>query len=221
MIKWTLAVMMIAIACLPIRGDASILLPPGSCENALAGIWLEYPLKATYYVKDKERSLDLAKMNTKLKAAGEKPLPEKITVGLDSAKFFEDLSKRIEAAQELWPQELTFNVDRAYLNDLTDICYHGNPLAVMKLLDKMSGKFFHDEQGHYAYRVGKIKKVLDDDNFGPDSELHERFPDHPETVDDWLNYDKKSSVILVISNWGPQGDGTELLPTWIPRCPSI
>jgi hypothetical protein len=213
----------LALLALMISGGsrATILMPNDDCSSALQPTFLEFKFTGTYYVKDKERSLDLALINKKLRARNLKELPEKVTIGFTSGKLWDDLMARIEAAQELWPQELHMLIDRAYLYEMPEICYHGSPARVMRLIEKMSGKFFHGDQGYFAIRYGHTKTILDPENFAEDSKLNERFPDREDIVDEWLNYNPLSSDVLILSNLGPQGDGTEVYSTRIRRCPSI
>jgi hypothetical protein len=101
------------------------------------------------------------------------------------------------------------------------ICYRGQVEDVPALIQAMVGNFLNAEQGILAIAAGK-KKLIEDESFKSRSGLKERFGDEYEgrltTINQWLNYDSKSKTAIVMSDFGPQGDGTELKLSKIPPC---
>jgi len=207
-----------------VNAQASLLLPDHGrgCENPLLRTFLKYQVSATYYKKNVELPLPISEINRKLAEAGLDTLPLEVTLGVKSAKDWKKWSALIEKAKVLTDKEFEINIDRKYLHELPVMCYSGSPAAVMELIEKLGGTFFHEDQGYYATRWGREVDNKDPDNFGStEAETRERFGEHEDVLEEWFNYNKSSRDVLILSNFGPQGDGTELKLTRIRPCANI
>lgn len=193
---------------------------------------IEFPLTGETYkfYKRKKPStisvpINVPALNRKLKKHGLDGLPTKIVVSEKSKPYWEVLNKRITAATELVRklekndrQELLFTIDHGYLHDFPAMCYRGETRDAVAVFQGMLGGFLTDEQGVEAIRWGK-DQVVETEFFHDDKALKEAYEDNnPDEVAEWINYDMKSDAILVMSNLGAQGDGTELYATYIERC---
>lgn len=192
---------------------------------SLAGTKLEIPLEGFYFTDHKEVKVNVPKLNQELKKRGLAGLPEVVVVGENPEAFWKVIQKRIRAANEALGREMHFNLyDDGYgegtLYKMT-VCYRGNLTDVPDVIDSMLGNFLDPDQGILAMAAGK-KKVIRDEAFKSRAGLKKRFDSEYETnlanIDRWLDYDAKSDTAVVMSDYGPQGDGTELELTEIPPC---
>jgi len=135
------------------------------------------------------------------------------------------LEKRVDAANEKLGREMHFNFynqgsGETYIFKMT-LCYRGDISGIPGLIEKLRGNFLHPEEGILAIGAGQ-KKAVYDKAFKSRNGLKERFGDEYETnitnINKWLNYSSGSKTALVVSDYGPQGDGTELEVTEIPSC---
>jgi len=109
-------------------------------------------------------------------------------------------------------------IDHGHLYDFPAICYRGNPVRVMEVIAGLLGAVFQEDQGIQASRYGKTKLIsIDKDQFfETNAEVRaEHMINNPKEVALWEEYDTKSDTVLVLSDLGPQGDGTELYATEI------
>ena len=101
------------------------------------------------------------------------------------------------------------------------LCYRDDISGIPDLIEKLRGNFLHREEGILAIGTGRTRSIYDE-AFKSRQGLKERFEGEYETnienINKWLNYSPKSKTALVMSDYGPQGDGTELEATEIPPC---
>ncbi len=187
---------------------------------------LELPLTGYYYLNNKEVKLNIPQLNKKLKAKGVAGLPEVIVIRSNPRAFHNLLTNRAQAASEALGQKLIFNVadegyGENYLYNWENICYRGAITEVPQLINSMLGNFLNPDQGILAIGAGSKKEIFDD-AFKSREGLKQRFDSEYETnlkdINMWLGYKANSKTALVMSDLGPQGDGTELYATQIPPC---
>jgi hypothetical protein len=187
---------------------------------------LEFPLKLSYFATpNREVDLDVAKLNRKLSAAGKAGLPETIVVNADSRPYFLLLMKRLEVANEVWGKEINTPAREGYLYEYPEICYRGKAADVFETIKALTGQndgsvqnFFNHDQGMLAARYG-TKKIVEADQFKSVSALREYYGgDNEGEIDGWEHFDTSSKDVIVWSDLGPQGDGTELYLTVIKPC---
>ncbi len=182
---------------------------------------LEIPLEGQYYVNNKEIKVDILKLNKELNRRGLDGLPEVVVINKKPAPYWKLIVKRVIAANAALKREMSFNlVDYRNIYELS-ICYRGNIEDVPALIDAMNGNFLSEYQGILAIGAGK-KKVIHDETFKSRAGLKKRFDVHYEgnleQINRWLEYDSKSKTALVMSDYGQNGDGTELEVTEITPC---
>jgi len=179
---------------------------------------VEFELKLYKYVKNKEVQVKIPALNKKLKKAGLDGLPEVVVVSENAKAYWNILMKRIEAAQSTSKEEIHSYISSTYYYEYPEICYRGKMSEVVKVLDGMNDNFLTNEQGIHAYRYGK-KTDVRSDLFKNEKSIREAYDEQrPEDVEEYLAYDENSDAVLVVSDLGAQGDGTELYLTYIKPC---
>jgi hypothetical protein len=207
--------------------QASIMMPD-NCENPLARTFLKYEVGGHYFnKKDKKIPINLVDVNRKLKQLGLTEFPKEVTLGLKSAGEWKTrYAKSIEALRDILGATPHLNIDGLYLYEAPEICYHGSATAVPELIVKLGHTFFHGGQGILAYRVGNVRKALSEDEYGFSSDYARTRKNYEENgyeglVDEFMQNEPGSRDVLVYSNIGAQGDGTELYSTRIKPCASF
>jgi hypothetical protein len=195
-----------------------ILLSPAVFATAFAATTLEFALTGDTYINNGSVRVNVKKLNKTLKQKNLEGLPEKIVVKKGSQPYWRVLQERIEAANKVSTHKMSFTIDRGYLYEFPAICYRGNIDEVFAIIEDLLGTFFNEGQGLLAERHGKTKKIIANE-FKSEKSLKEAFgEDNPEDVKTWLSYKESSKTVLVMSNLGIQGDGTELYATQITPC---
>jgi len=187
---------------------------------------LEFKLEGYYFPqKNKMTKVNVPALNKQLKKLGLDGLPEIITVGENPEAYWRVLKDRIEAANKALDREMHFNFDHdghgnGYFYQHA-WCYRGDITGIPDRIQTMLRNFLEEEQGILAIGAGS-KKVIYDDSFKSREGLKRRFEGEYQTnienINKWLNYKKSSDTALVMSDYGPQGDGTELEATNVPPC---
>ncbi len=178
---------------------------------------LEFDLTGVFYKNNRELQIDVPKLNRSLAKKGLDGLPEKIVVGKNAKAYGKLLLNRIEAANKGATEELRFVIDNGYLYEYPPICYRGDATDVPAIMNGMLDTFLNSEQGILALRYGK-ETIIHDDRFKSKASLNEAFEGGNNETKAWLNFDQHSRSVLVMSDLGPQGDGTELYTTYIKPC---
>ncbi len=191
------------------------LLVLGASANATT---LEFDVTGVYYIKNRQHKIDVEKFNASLKKLNLDGIPQRAVVNERAGPFGKLLINRIEAAEKALGQEYHFVIEYGYFYEFPTICYRGQNSDVPAILEAMTGTFLSDEQGILAIRY-KDKTLITDDNFSSAAKLNEAYEGGNDETEIWLNYDKRKDDVLVMSNLGPQGDGTELYATFIKACP--
>jgi len=193
---------------------------------------LEFAL-AGQYENDK---IDIVKLNKKLKAKGLDGLPEIIKISATGQNAYHKvLTKRIDAARKagLLSEDQTLNVEAAYLYEYPEICFRGDikgvPAIVKAMADSGTGKswdaFLNIDAGINGFAIGN-QKVDVADFLKSEKAMNEYYgveegednSDYiPSEVIEFLNWKQKDQV-YVITDLGPQGDGTEMYGTTIKAC---
>ncbi len=182
---------------------------------------LEYALEGEYYDKENNtyKKVDVQELNKTLKSLGLDGLPEKIRVGKNPKPYWDLLDKRIGAANKALSKEMDFNIQDGYIHHFNSTCYRGEASEIPNILKGLVGNFLLEDEGPLAIRYGKKQKIYSD-VFKSEKALKEtyKFGSAPGAVKQWLTYKTNSDVVLVMSDLGPQGDGTELFATDIKKC---
>lgn len=187
----------------------------------LSATKIEIPLEGHYYVNHREVKVNIKKLNKELSRLGLDGLPEVLVIGSNPKAFHKIIEKRVEAANEALNRDMNFNVVHDGYIFRMQLCYRGNITDVPDLIAAMRGNFLHPDQGILAIGAGQ-RKVVNDEAFHSREGLKVRFDSEYEpnlpTINQWLGYKATSKKALVMSDYGPQGDGTELEATEIPPC---
>ena len=138
----------------------------------------------------------------------------------DPTAYQKTLRENLENAKAIIPQEIFSPILSGYYYEYPEMCYRGQPNEATRILQSMLGNFLTPEQGMIAIRYGKTIKILWND-FESDPEVRQNYIENgnEDLLQAWDDYDKNSDDIVVLSDLGPQGDGTELYRTEIKRCP--
>jgi len=179
---------------------------------------LEFELQAITYVNNREVKVNIADLNRTLEQRGLSGLPEIVIVSENAKPYWKVLMKRIEDANRVVETQMLFSINSGYLYEYPAVCYRGAISGVVKVIDGMSDNFLTSEQGILAIRYGKTK-IIRSDEFKSEKKLRAYYEGNAdEEVNAWLDFDEISKSVLVMSNLGPQGDGTELYATKIKPC---
>ncbi len=145
-----------------------------------------------------------------------------IFIGLGCCLFFANQTKSDSGSKFLFTTEEKYaDVLSPYLYQLESICYIGEmgevPYSLRALLEEEK---LERDQGIVAIRYGQSKVISFEDEFFETSEewMEFQMEENPKVVEAWKSYDTSSKEVLVISNLGPEGDGTELYLTIMPPC---
>lgn len=182
---------------------------------ASAKTTLEFDLTATTYNKEGSVPVDIKKLNAKLKKNGLDGLPERIIISSNPAAYFNVLEKRIKAVSTISKTSIDFPISNGYLYEYPEICYRGEGSDVGKMIQSMVGNFLNSDQALLGVKFKSETVMWDSDYFAMDGVEADEIPEEIET---WKNYNPKSSNVLVMSNLGQNGDGTELYSTFIGPC---
>jgi hypothetical protein len=209
------------------KSSIAIALLAFSSFTAFAGeVKIKMPVTGYYYKNNKEVKIDIPKLNKELNKLGLAGIPEVVTIGKNPAAFYKVIEKRAIAANEALGREMIFNVaDNGYseghIHQWENVCYIGDITAMPELVNSLRGNFVYEDDGILAVGAGSRKEIYDE-SFKSRDGLKERFQGEYETnlkeINAWLGYKKTSKIALIMSDYGPQGDGTELIATEIPAC---
>ncbi|MBY0472584.1 hypothetical protein K2X30_15575 [bacterium] len=178
---------------------------------------VEFPLTGHYYKKNREFRIDVPKLNRTLNKQNLDGLPELVVVSESAAPYGKLLLKRIAEANKVLPEKQLFVIDQGYLHEYPKMCYRGEISNVPTIIQAMLGTFLTDEQNILAMRWKK-KTLIHSDVFKSPTQLKDTYGDESDEVRAWLDFDSDSDTVLIMSDLGPQGDGTELYETAIQPC---
>lgn len=163
--------------------------------------------------------IKLPSLNAKLKKAGLAEFPATVTltkkdgdVWMKYVDLLETANEKLKAKYEILPDDnLIYG---------SAICYNGATAGVLKTIEGLRGSMIHEDMGIYGYRMGKkVKITFPGNDFLDVPEMREMLTnDNPYEVRTWDNYDTSSDDVLLATNYGQQGDGTEMNVTVIKRC---
>jgi len=211
------------------------LLAIGSLFSAFAqaaNTTFEFSLEGRY----EDDRISIVQLNKQLKEKGLDGLPEIIKISAEGQlAYHRVLTNRIEAAREagLLTEGQQLNIEASYLFEYSEICFRGNimdvPVILKAMADSGTGKsweaFLNIDAGINGFAIGTQKFDVADflkseeamnEYYGV--EAGEDSSDYiPSEITKFLNWKKKDQV-YVITDLGPQGDGTEMYGTIIKRC---
>ena len=196
---------------------SSVLLVGAVCLGA-EETTIEFPFAAYTFVNNKEVKLTAAKLNAKLKESDLDGVPATIIVKPGVEKYWRVIMKRLEAGNKVLPTEVRSALESGYLYEFPKMCYRGDVNGVPILIKAMLNNFLNADQGVLAIKYG-AKKIVRSDEFKSEAALR-KYHDGSNAgeIKAWLSYAEDSDKVLIMSNLGPQGDGTELYATYIAPC---
>ncbi len=199
-------------------------------QNALAAspmrTTIEFKLMGEEFLKDDSKNIVLSSLNPALKKKG---LPGFATVGVFSKSdqaYWLKLQKQVETSAKALNRDIRLDEGYGlYIHQTPTMCYRGSTNQVPKVIQALMGSVFHQDQGIQAFRFKDKKIIVDQYQFievsdaEKSKENRENYETNaPDDVKVWDDYDVSSDDVLVMSDLGPQGDGTELNATLIKRC---
>lgn len=182
---------------------------------------IEFELTAETYTASSKKEFSLASLNKKLKAAGVKEFPKTQAFGMDSQKTWDGLMKQVKAANKALKMELHPIFEKGYFYEFPTMCYRGEAEDVQYVIRAMMENVLHGDQNIDGIRARDSKWIhWMSEFFETNEEMREAQMDNGNEVEMkmWDEYDIKSQTVLVISGYGPQGDGTEMTATEIKPC---
>lgn len=179
---------------------------------------IEFPFAAYTFVNHKEVKLTAAKLNAKLKEHDLDGIPATIVVTEGAAKYWRVIMKRLEAGNQVLPTEVLTPLNSGYFYEYPRMCYRGDIDEVPGILKAMRNNFLNGDQAVLALKYGAKSLVRSDEFKSKAALLKYHDGNNAAEVKAWLEYDEASDKVLVMSNLGPQGDGTELYATFIGPC---
>lgn len=170
--------------------------------------------------KGSVKKIVLSSLNKKLKAVELPGFPTVITLGKDDKPYWLKMIRQLVNANSMLGRNIEIVMERGYLGEFPAMCYRGKTAEVRDVIEGLMGSVFHEDQGIQAVRYGTKKFITYTDEFFETNKerREEQEQNNAEEVALWDNYDTKSDTVLVMSDYGPQGDGTELTATSIVRC---
>ncbi len=189
---------------------------------------LEFPL----IVVDEYSDFNLKSLNKELKEKGLSGLPEIIKLTQKGQRaYFRVLMKRIAAAREagILSEDDQFVIESGYLYEYPQICFRGDIDDVAGIIDAMHTvpedesyrAFIEPDSGILGVSWG-AKRALFSDYLKNEDAVKDYYGvedggEIPEVVLELLEWFKKDQV-FVVTDLGPQGDGTEAYDTVIKAC---
>lgn len=114
---------------------------------------------------------------------------------------------------------------QTYLHEMPKICYRGKAKDVPGLIEEMmkdEESVLNQDQTVLAIRFGQVQIIYWTEDFFATTSNDEtkkfHLEENKETTQLWEKYSLESKNVLILSNLGPQGDGTELYATVIAPC---
>lgn len=180
---------------------------------------LEFHLTGEIYKGMDVEEMNLNLINEELKVKKARPLPDTVVCGKDHIKSWKKLMTQVKLARKILKKEIHVVPDHGYLYQFPTICYRGLSSEVPEVVESLMGTILHSDQGIQGLKYGPVK-VVHESNFFENSKerLKGMLKHNPHEVKMWLNYKKSSDSVLLLSDYGAHGDGTELIATEIKRC---
>lgn len=181
---------------------------------------LVVPLTARFLLPtDGWKTIKLTSLNAKLKKAGLPLFPEKVTLTKNDGKVWMKYVEMVETVNKKFNTDLEILPDDNLIREST-MCYLGTSAGVIKTLAGLTGTMIDEDMGIYGYRIGKKVEITypDNDFLDVPDRREDLTAENPREVKMWDNYNTKSSNVLLATNYGPQGDGTEMNITLVKPC---
>jgi hypothetical protein len=164
--------------------------------------------------------VDVAAINVALANEGLPPLPATLTLGARDDRAF--------MALEATLAELNARAERAIEiaqhwdpSEYRGLCYQGPIDEVERVIEGLYGSLFSNHMGIQGVRHGATKRLYVMDHWDlSEAEWMEMMRDagNDADIDDWHDFDTASDDFLIMTDGGPDGDGTELFAVTIPPC---
>lgn len=168
--------------------------------------------------KDGWKVIKLSSLNPQLKKLNLPPFAEKVTLTAKDGKVWEKLKLQVETASKVLKKELEILPDGNFVWGAT-MCYSGPVLDVFKTFKGLTGTMIDSDMGIYGYRIGMKTVFTFEDEFLDNEDRRAEFAENsPTEVKAWDKYNTKSETLLLATNYGPEGDGTELNLMYVTKC---
>lgn len=175
---------------------------------------IEFPLTVTELIAHKVVAVPMSSLNLDLSAHQMEKFPERAVFGKKDRALAKAIQERLDNVGKTLQRKLylySYGTLGYYLHHVPQpFCYRGKASEVLTVIRALMGVVFNENEGFLGVRYGKTKKFLThEQDFGQRS-------DQEAAV--WDNYDTTSNAVLLMSDLGPEGDGTELYSLLIPSC---
>ncbi len=168
--------------------------------------------------KDSWKIIKLSSLNPQLKKLNLPLFPEAVTLTAKDGKVWEKLVLQVETVSKAIKKELEILPDSNFVWG-SKMCYSGPVADVFKTIEGLTGSMIDEDMGIYGYRIGKKTVFTYEGEFLDSEERRSEFTDaYPAEVDAWDSYSTTSDTLLLATNYGPSGDGTELNLTYVKKC---
>ena len=206
----------------PWIGPRSMLALANHSEAALAsGPTLEFELVVDEFTEDGDRRVRLADLNRELE--GRLPaFPDRVSVGPTATDVIPDLRAQIERAGELLGRQFHFEFG-ANPDQYQGLCYRGELSLVPLAIHAHRGGLIDADLGVQAERYRNRAIVyLDRSHFEGEADSWADWQrdsnGNEAAIETWEEFSPSSDAYLLMSDYGQNGDGLELVSTHIPRC---
>jgi hypothetical protein len=173
------------------------------------------------------QTIELKSLNPQLESIGVRGFSESIALTETNQESMTKFKKKLHMASRLLNLDsLDFighdvNDFRGYIDyETPEMCYTGNPAKVIDIINAHVGILFSDEMTICGSKLGNKTDIVYDDCLPLTEERAQEYIDneYEDAVDAWTNYSGNPKELLLMTNWGSQGDGVELFPTTIKEC---
>lgn len=187
---------------------------------AAAQTTIEFKLTGEVHRSQASTKLDVTSVNQQLKKLKSPQFPEVLVWGKNSQRAWEKLIGGLKTANKALKLDIELIAEQGYFYEFPAICYRGKASEVPEVIESLMGTVFHPDQDISAVKFGAVKIVHNPATFFETNSKRMKLlrRANPKDMKKWFSYSRGSSSVLVLSDFGPQGDGSELIATEISRC---
>ncbi|MDH4466471.1 MAG: hypothetical protein QE271_00315 [Bacteriovoracaceae bacterium] len=187
---------------------------------------IEFTLTGREVINHAYQEIKMASLNPELKKKNLPPFDKKLVFKKDESKKvvqakIETIVKNLENFNQAFGRKTELYVWNAYFYELPKLCYRGKIEDVKTITEQLMGTLLHPDQGIQGIKYLDKKFITYPEEFfenNIDSRANYIDNGYRRAIGAWENFDSKSEKVLILSDYGPQGDGTELTATQISRC---
>ena len=163
------------------------------------------------------KDVKLNTLNSKLERAGLPKFASSVALLKTDGPKYKVILEQLKRANEVLGRKLELP-ENGYFVDFPKLCYSGEVASVNETVEGLRGSLFHEDMGLQGYRYQAKKTLTWPTQFNNRDVQATYRAESPGALKAWKDYDVRSDAVLFLSDFGPEGDGTELYATLVPRC---